>query len=403
MTDNAGTAPRAGFFGFLLRQRRRLPGRLLKLGVPPRILGWRAINHIDLGACVAKTGELTDLKELAPKRTFLAALPKNIADRDTLDPDPGWWGYAMRNVPARTSAATCLATMRDASVLAFPDGPKGEFTPAILDQRDRSVSLPQVRFRAGHGEMLRRGPPVSRMKEGVWFLERVYDNHSHWLTAHLPKLLLLRDHGLLDRTIMPAARTATMEASLGMLGIDPAKMPQYEVGTVLKVARLTVPVTDRFDPRLLKPVRAAFAADGPAAPTARVFISRARAAGRKITNEDTLWPALKERGFERVFMEDLDFVAQLRLMQRTAVMVAPHGAGLTNMMFCPEGADIVELADPGYPNPNFYALSAAMGHRFWLLPAQASGQGHALHKNLTVDIAALMDVLSRIEKLRGAA
>ncbi len=392
-----------GLVGWLRRQRRGLLRWLLALGVRPRFLGWRAIRNIAPDAHVADTGKDGNITVIAPEQTVANPLPANITDRAALDPDPGWWGYAMRDVPTRISHAARLVTLRDVRVLAFPDGPKAEFTPAIIDGRDRSISLPQVRFRPGHAEMMRARPPVVEMGSAVWFLERVYDNHSHWLTAHLPKLLLLRDRGLLDRTVMPARRSAAMEASLAILDIDAAAMPQYETGTILKVARLTVPVTDRFDPRLLRPVRAAFAQGAQAPAAARVFISRARASGRKLLNEDTLWPELERRGFERVFMEELDFAAQVRLMQRTAVIAAPHGAGLTNMIFCPEGADIIELADPGYPNPNFYALACAMGHRFWLLAAEATGGGHALHKDLTADMTALGDVLARIDGLRGPA
>ncbi len=393
--------PARGLVDWTRKQRHRLFGRLLALGVPPRMLGWRVVHHTDPDRHVAERGSPDDIRVFLPEKSFANVLPANISDRDMLYPDPGWWGYAMRDVPTRASAAARLVTLHDVRVLAFSDGPKREFTPAILDSRGRSISLPQVHFRSGHREMMRARPPMAQMDDVVWFLERVYDNHSHWLTAHLPKLLLLREHGLLDRAVMPARRSAAMEASLEMLGIDASAMPQYEVGTVLKVARLTVPITDRFDPRLLQPVRTAFAGPADAPAQARVFISRARASGRKLLNEDKLWPALRDRGFERVFMEDLDFRAQVRLMQRTAVIVAPHGAGLTNMMFCPAGADIIEIADPGYPNPNFYALACAMGHRFWLLAAQATGEGHALHKDLTVDVAELLGVIARIDSTRG--
>jgi len=392
-----------GLIGWVRWQRRRLPDRLVALGIPPASVGWHLIQHIDPARHVADMGNPRDIEILAPEKIFPAHLPANIEERDALNSDRGWWGYSMRDVPSRTCAATELAILRDVRILAFPDGPQNEFTPAILDSRDRAIALSQVRFRPGHGAMMRAAPRVVEMDNGVWFLERVYDNHSHWLTAHLPKLLLLQDRDLLSRTIMPSKRTAAMDASLAMIGIDASASPQYETGTVLKVARLTVPVTDRFDPRLLRRVREAFARDTDQPAEAKIFISRAQSRGRKVLNEDKLWPALCKSGFERVFMEDLDFPAQVRLMQRSAVIVAPHGAGLTNMIFCPEGADIVEIADPGYPNPNFYALSAAMGHRFWLLPAQATGKGHALQKDLTVDIPAVLDSVARIIALRSRA
>lgn len=387
------SGPLASARGWLQWQWHRFPQRLIALGLPPRVLGWYRLQHISPDKAGVQ-------QKLAPQVAFANPLPENVTDRQALNPDAGWWGYAMRDVPDRTAGTTTLATFRDVRVMSFLDGPKRNFTPAIVDARHRAISLPQVRYRDGHAALMRTGPREIVVEDAVWFAERVYDNHSHWLTAHLPKLLLLRDQGLLGKTIMPRKRTPTMDASLDMIGIDPTQMLQYDVGTVLRVARLTVPITDRFDPRLLRPVREAFAGDKARPDNARVFISRAKAKGRKILNEEALWEVLEARGFDRVFMEDLSFAEQVALMQRCAIVVAPHGAGLTNMMFCPPGTDIVELADPTYPNPNFYALASAMDHRFWLLDAQAKGTGHALEKDLTVDIDAVADVVDRAGRLR---
>src|SRR5690625_7442986 len=77
-------------------------------------------------------------------------------------------------------------------------------------------------------------------------------------------------------------------------------------------------------------------------------------------NEDLIWPLFERDGFERVFTERMSFAEQVRLMQETSVLAAPHGAGLTNMMFCREGTHVIEIADLTFPNPNFYATAAAL-------------------------------------------
>ncbi len=60
---------------------------------------------------------------------------------------------------------------------------------------------------------------------------------------------------------------------------------------------------------------------------------------------DVVVALLAEHGFEAIFMEDLSLAEQIRLMGETAVLLAPHGAGLTNMMFCAPGTQVVEIAD----------------------------------------------------------
>lgn len=108
---------------------------------------------------------------------------------------------------------------------------------------------------------------------------------------------------------------------------------------------------------------------------------------------------LEKAGFERVLMEELAFDAQVRLMSETAVLLAPHGAGLTNMMFCPAGSQVVEIADLSYPNPNFYALASAMGLGYWLIRGAGIGSGHPLDQDLVVDPASVAAVLGSLEEV----
>lgn len=154
--------------------------------------------------------------------------------------------------------------------------------------------------------------------------------------------------------------------------------------------------TDRFRPELIRQVPDAYGVDDAAPAQRKIFISRAKAERRRLINEDQLWPLLEAEGFERVFMEELSFEEQVELMKSTAVLVAPHGAGLTNMMFCQKGTHIVEIADLGFPNPNFYALAAAMGHNYWLIQADSVGDVHPLEKDLKVDTDAVSQILPRL-------
>ena len=84
-------------------------------------------------------------------------------------------------------------------------------------------------------------------------------------------------------------------------------------------------------------------------------------------------------------------------MQETSVLAAPHGAGLTNMMFCREGTHVIEIADLTFPNPNFYATAAALGHHYWLIEAEGIGDVHPLEKDLRVEPSAVEAVLARVE------
>ena len=365
--------------------------------------GYRTVENVAVDRLIAEARAGFVWKQsLDPASTTRNPLPVNVDSRRDLPDDAGWWGYSMHDVPERQSGETFLLTLRDAAVISYRDPAKGDdFYPAILTAGGRSPDLPQLRWRPGHAEAMRHAGPATRLDRGVWFLERVYHNHSHWLTAHLPKLLRLRELGRLDEVILPAERSDAIDRSLARLGIDPDAHPRYRTGERLEVGELTVIVSDRFRPELLRRVPEAFGVNDAAPPTRRVYISRERATRRRLLNEGGVWERLEAEGFEKVFMEDLDFDAQVDLMKETAVLAGPHGAGLTNMLFMPGGSSVVEIADSGFPNPNFYATATALGHRYVLLEAESEGDGPPLERDLRLDMARLDAVLPAVLSAGG--
>lgn len=375
---------------FLINLMRRVLASGVRRGMPPAWAGYRWVREETLPEHLARTGTAREV--IHPEAVAHHPLPRNVAACTDLPNDAGWWGYSMRDVPARRSAPTLIATIENARVLPFfePDDPS-YFRPAILTADRRSLEMREVSFRPAHTRRLRTVAAPARRERATWVLERVYDNYSHWLTAHLPKFVLLRDMGRLDGVLLPPERAPVMDASLRRLGLDLDAFDTFEPNRPLDVGALTVLATDRFRPELLRPVREAMGEPGK--PHRRVFISRARATRRRLLNEEEVWPLLERTGFERVCMEDLDFDQQVALMGETAVLAAPHGAGLTNMMFCPEGAHVIEIADLSFPNPNFYALASAMGHAYWFVPAQSVGDVHPLEKDLRVSPASLEHIL----------
>lgn len=387
--------------GVLKKALNRVARAGIARGVPPAWFGYRGVPHETVQAYFARHSGSADAgtyKTVHPRGQATNPLPANMASRDKLPDDQGWWGYSFWDVPERTSDETFIATVPDCLITWYKDpDKKNDFYPAILNKDSRAFDMRELRFRPLHATTLSRSPKPARLKKATWFIERVYHNHSHWLTAHMPRLLLLREQGLLDQVILPPERSATIDDSLRLLGLKPEDFQSYDPDRPLIVDELTILGTDRFRPELLQMVPEAYGVHEAPAPHRKVFISRLRAARRRLVNEEEVWKLLEPQGFERVLMEDLSFEEQVRLMRETAVLAAPHGAGLTNMMFCPKGADIIEIADLGFPNPNFYALAAAMGHRYCLIPATSLGDVHPLEKDLQVDPVLVSETLNQMK------
>ncbi|MFW5881332.1 MAG: glycosyltransferase family 61 protein [Roseicyclus sp.] len=374
--------------------------RAVRLGAAPARFGWRHVEPVTLAAAADRC------RRVAEARREEHPLPRNVPARADLPDMVHWWGYSFRDVPDRPSGETAMARVRDATIVSYRRE-DGQFYPAILTRDGTSIDMREIRFRNGHAEALRAakaaGTEPAEMARAVWILERVHDNHSHWLTAHLPKLLLLRRMGELDNVLLPATLTRTQAASLKLLGLDPDRFPRFDESRPLKVADLTLVQTDRFRPDLLAPVRDALAPRLPrAARSRRIYVSRARARFRRLRNEDEILPMLEARGFERVFLEEMDFEAQVELMRRAEAVVAPHGAGLTNVMFCAEGTHVVEIASPRFPNPNFYAVASAMGQPYYIAQAAEHGEVDPLQRDLSVAPDRLRDILDMIDAGEGA-
>lgn len=374
--------------GPVRRTLRRAPHAAIEAGLPPGALGYRWVQTVDLHEAAVGTGGRYEVLE--PARREENPLPLGMT-LDQLPDDPDWFGYAVRDVPNRLSGETALATLPDAR-LAFDTDEQGDLWVGLLDARGRAPTLRETTFRPRHAKIA-RGPEV-RIERAVWITERVFHNHSHWLTAHLPKLALLRKMGRLGELVMPERTTPVIEESLRLVGLDPGSVRRVPAEGVLRVGELTVLSTDRFRPDLLR--RAAAVVRLPSEDRSRrVFVSRQRARARRLVNEEEVWPLFAVRGFERVSFEGMSFDEQRHLLSGTDMLAGPHGAGLTNQMLCPPGATVIEIADPGYPNPNFYALACALGHRYAHVPARSVGEGHRLYRDLTVPPARVAEALER--------
>lgn len=398
MIGGTGSAMAAWMPHGLRARAARVSERAVRAGlVPPDWFDWRWVREEPLDVVVARGGAVCH-ETIHPPGRAENPLPRNIASAEALPDDAGWWGYSMRDVPHRASGRTLLATLTDRRIVAFTQPDKNNYYPVVLGADGRSAFLREMPFRAGHRAAIRaRRTPVRRAR-ATWIAERVYHNHSHWLTAHLPKLCLLEARGELSDLVLPTRTNATIEASLRVLGLDPRAVCTADPDTPLQVDELTLLDTDRFRPELLRLVRERMGIVPDRTPWRRVFVSRAQSRGRKLVNEADVAPLLEAAGFEFVLMERLSFEQQVRLMAETAIMLAPHGAGLTNMIFCRPGTQIVEIADLSYPNPNFYALACAMDLPYWLVEGTFAGDDALapLDRDLAVDPAAVARVLRAI-------
>ncbi len=118
----------------------------------------------------------------------------------------------------------------------------------------------------------------------------------------------------------------------------------------------------------------------------KVYISR-KNSSRAFDNESEIEEMLKKQGYDVVYSERFTFAEQITLFQSALMVVAGHGAGLANLIWCQPGSHVIELFSPRHFNDCYARLSMSMRLNYQPLMATASrGWGK-------VDLARLEEVI----------
>ena len=104
----------------------------------------------------------------------------------------------------------------------------------------------------------------------------------------------------------------------------------------------------------------------------RVYVSRNDANRRRVANEGAVEAALADRGFSRVVLSELSVPEQAALFAGAEVVVAPHGAGLTNLAYADDPV-VVELFRDGDIRGQYYQLAKILDLEYHYLVGEAVG------------------------------
>lgn len=200
--------------------------------------------------------------------------------------------------------------------------------------------------------------------------------YTHWLLDTLPRLLVLMDQGWrldqFDNLVIADKSKPFHQAVLNQLGVRPeqvvSRRREGRLFSVESFVHVSAPRT-RFvaHPRVYQMVNAFIGGPRMRKPQRRILVSRRDARRRKIVNEDALRAVLEPRGFETVRFEDLTIAQTASLVSEASHIVAPHGAGLANLIFANPGTRVLELFS-GHISREYWTICAQQGLDYWNLP-----------------------------------
>lgn len=235
-------------------------------------------------------------------------------------------------------------------------------------------------------------------EEVVWLIDAWSAGYFHWLADVLSKLYLIQDLAR-DRTVLlpPAyAQFSFVRPSLAAFGIQ--KLQFMSADEVVRCETLLLPgpvaPSGHFRDDVIQGVRQQLLAHfgaGELNANRRIYISRARAPKRRISNEDEVLSVLRKLDFEIVHAEDLAFDEQVKLFSQARYLVSNHGAGLTNMLFLQDGGSVLELRHhTDRINHCYFTLASALSlNYFYQKCGPLSPDEDAHTADLVVDVEQL--------------
>lgn len=255
-----------------------------------------------------------------------------------------------------------------------------------------------------------RLPEVTRVKGRVAVITMYPGNlpgrpyYGHWLWDILPRLHLLEKSGISwDKLVVPQVARYQRE-SLKLLGIKPEQVISDQ-DLHLQADELVVPslagspignysawacqwLRERF-----------FAITPPPSPSQprRLYISRGKAATRRVLNEEALLSALAPLGFERVLLEDYSFLDGVRLLRDAEAVVSPHGSNITNIVFCRPGTPVIEFFSPKYVVACHYSMACQAGLNYGYAIGEGSlSERRRISEDIMIDPAAVVALLGQM-------
>lgn len=301
----------------------------------------------------------------------------------------------------------------DGAILEAPPNSRGASAPGLGCPRlvlpDGSVSLESTQL---HGEKRRPLPrEAARPMPGDYFsLLSLYawpGNYYHWTHDVLLSLFGVGPHLPADvRYVVPPNLGSVQRESLAMLGIGAEQLVPFDLGATDPPAPSWELERLHFSPGPMGPSASPIALDWlrstaldyagatDRAPHRLVYISRRNARHRRTVNEPEVIAHLVDRGFEIHELDDYSLREQITLFAETKVLVGPHGAGHTNMIFASRGLVVVDILGSEV-NKCFHNLALTLGHDYWYM----FGNDVPSNSRYTDDISVPVDKLDSIVSL----
>ena len=246
--------------------------------------------------------------------------------------------------------------------------------------------------------------------EGIiaYLSDPAYLNYYHWMCGTLPFLATYKEYISLDEIdyfyVGEDGISKFHLESLARAGVSPEKI----LLNACTSSRILAGITNRFigfnDPIsyssyvYTRQLFSEFLEYGLHQPKKRVYIKRGNVSRRRVLNEKVLLEFLEKKDFEIFQMDDKSIEEQAKIFSSAEIIVAPHGAALTNLLFVSPETRIIEILPNGYTNNCFSVLASHAGAKHFYLQGQPTEafNSNTQEFDIRVDVNKLSLLLEKV-------
>jgi capsular polysaccharide biosynthesis protein len=217
-------------------------------------------------------------------------------------------------------------------------------------------------------------------------------NYFHWMFDVLPRIHLLQSEKIInevDKFLVNEILYDFQKETLNLIGIPQEKIITTNENFHIKANQLIVPslpgITGSMPQWACNFLRQEFLLKQTSSFNTRVkriYISRAKAKHRRVINESELIEFLTKFDFQVYTMENLSVIEQAAIFSAAEVIISPHGAALTNLVFCTPKTKVIELFSPNYINSCYRALSNQVDIDYWYLLGEGKPPSQKMNDHL---------------------
>ncbi|MEJ1236603.1 glycosyltransferase family 61 protein [Chryseolinea sp. T2] len=220
----------------------------------------------------------------------------------------------------------------------------------------------------------------------------------HWMLETVPKMHLFQQSGEMDKDsyfIVPNQRMQYQREFLNHFGIDEKHIIDEEKIHHIQADWLYVSshvkyydhhpawsVDFLYRTIVLNPIKE---------PKKRIYISRGDAKNKRpVGNEAELEKMLLRLGFESVQLSPMSIYEKAAVINSASILVAVHGGGLANLVYCEPGTKVLEIFPDKYVCHAYHDISnkRALQHNYLLFPSigEATDALNGQNLGLIVDV-----------------